>query len=191
MPYFRAILTFLAVLVLVGCNSMSPPKKAELGFLDRVKIKQVKELSESEYDAYMSEAVDELKELISKGRGSPYLALKSMNYDAEYDTIEEVSYIDLARMSKDNDRDFSRNGPKINAWGNARSLYQLQFMYTSAQAFCSTPYTPSALTKVDPPVLKIIDPPSAQFLRFTSSASALTSANTNWPTLCTLYQPIA
>jgi hypothetical protein len=49
----------------------------------------------------------------------------------------------------------------------------------------------SALTKVDPPVLKIIDPPSAQFLRFTSSASALTSANTNWPTLCTLYQPIA
>lgn len=141
MPYFRAILTFLAVLVLVGCNSMSPPKKAELVFLDRVKIKQVKELSESEYDAYMSEAVDELKELISKGRGSPYLALKSMNYDAEYDTIEEVSYIDLARMSKDNDRDFSRNGPKINAWGNARSLYQLQFMYTSAQAFCSTPYT--------------------------------------------------
>ena len=49
----------------------------------------------------------------------------------------------------------------------------------------------SALTKVDPPVLKIIDPPSAQFLRSTSSASALTSANTNWPTLCTLYQPIA
>jgi len=30
-------------------------------------------------------------------------------------------------------------------------------------------FKPSALTKIDPPVLKIIDPPSAQFLRFTSS----------------------
>ena len=75
------------------------------------------------------------------------------------------------------------------------ALYEIQSMRCFAGLFLSGPIpdetTTSALTKVDPPVLKIIDPPSAQFLRFTSSASALTSANTNWPTLCTLYQPIA